>query len=169
MQLWSETHVGNGDKDRLVGNACATEIIPLGSPMRQPATNQPAVPTMEIECAICLALIVEAAKFPAKGCIHVYCVTCLAKMQAHTPTKPIVCPQCRRCAPQPVPLTRPPPTPVTKPRKVAIAFCMFIGLLLCFAALAYDIGVFGMPFYSTFVDQTAGTSPGPRHDKTLGG
>jgi hypothetical protein len=157
-----ETHVGGAEEGRLA----ETEILPLGSPMRQPAPDQHAVPAMEIECAICFALIVEAAKFPAKGCVHVYCVTCLAKMQAYTPMKPIVCPQCRRCAKQPIPLVRPPPPrpPVTKARKAAIVVCMFVGLVLCFAALAYDIGVFGVPFYGSVVDQPPGTPPESRHN-----
>lgn len=129
------------------------------------APDKPTVTVeMEIECAICLLPIIEPAKFPAKGCTHVYCVTCLAQMQAHTPTKPIICPQCRRWAPRPIPPTRPPPPPVTKARKARIIFCMFIGLLLCFAALAYDIGLFGVPFYGTVVDHPLGLPSESRHN-----
>ena len=159
-----EIHVGDAEEDRLVANECAIDIVPPGSPIQQPAPDKPAVAEMEIECAICLLPIIEPAKFPAKGCTHVYCVTCLAQMQAHTPTKPIICPQCRRWGPRPIPPTRPPPPPVTKARKARIMFCMFIGLLLCFAALAYDIGLFGVPFYGTVVDRPLGTPPGSRHN-----
>ena len=127
-------------------------ILPPGSPIQQPAPSRPDVADIERasvdgECAICLLPIIEPAAFPAKGCTHVYCVKCLVDLQSHTPTQSIVCPQCRRRALPPLPPRRLPPPPISAARKLVILTCMGIGLVLCFAALAYDMGAFGVPFY----------------------
>ncbi len=118
------------------------------------------------ECAICLLPIIEPAAFPAVGCPHVYCVTCVASLQAHTPTKPIRCPQCRRQAARPLPPKQLPPPPVSRARRAAIMFCMCVGILLCLVALAYDMGVFGVPFYGSVMVSPSG-EPASQNNETL--
>ena len=138
------------DRSATGAEEIAALVHPPGSPVIHRATpenEEGGVRKGPAECAICLLPIIEPAAFPAAGCPHVYCVPCLASLQAHTPTKPIACPQCRRRAARPEPPKRLPPPPVTRARRATIIFCMATGLLLCFAALAYDIGVFGHPFY----------------------
>ncbi len=135
-------------------------LVPPGSPVVHEATpenEEGGVRRDSAECAICLLPIIEPAAFPAAGCPHVYCVTCLTSLQAHTPTKSIICPQCRRQAARPLPPKRLPPPPVTRARKATIMCCMATGLLLCFAALAYDIGVFGVPFYGSVANSPDGS------------
>lgn len=133
-------------------------LMPPGSPITEVESSGDRRGESEPndECAICLQQMIEAAAFPAAGCPHVYCVTCIQKLQAHTPTQSIVCPQCRRQAPRPTLSPRLPPPPVSKARKAVILTIMFITLGLCFVALAYDIGFFGVPFYS---DPKAPTLP----------
>ena len=89
------------------------------------------------ECAICLGELTNPKPFPNEDCPHVYCGTCLLKLQAHTPDRAILCPQCRRRGPVPPPLPIPtplplPPLPVTMTRRLAV---VFVGLAVAVAML----------------------------------
>ena len=89
------------------------------------------------ECAICLGELTKPKPFPNEDCPHVYCGSCLLKLQAHTPDRAILCPQCRRRGPVPPPLPIPtplplPPLPVTMTRRLAV---VFVGLAVAVAML----------------------------------
>ena len=122
----------------------AEETDPIATPPTSP--DRDADPE---ECAICLLPLQDPTAFPAQGCGHTYCATCLVKLQAHTPTARMACPQCRRRAPLPEAPAPPPPVPVSKARQTLLLLCVAVGVLLCILLLIYDMGVFGVPFYSS--------------------